>query len=116
MDALALVTNLNAVIRRMSGAAASGKVRFVKVVTTIGKPGVAAAAIAKGFLGFVMTHVEGVNPATLNGAAQDGPIGWCQVTKTSVGLLSRTISVKRACFLRNMSLIWVTAYLARQLP
>lgn len=61
----------NAAIKVMSGAAAGREVALVKVVTTIGKPGVAVAAITKRPHGFVVAHVEGDNKPTLNGA----PIG-----------------------------------------
>jgi pSer/pThr/pTyr-binding forkhead associated (FHA) protein len=61
----------NAAIKVMSGAAAGREVPLVKVVTTIGKPGVAVAAITKRPHGFVIAHVEGVNKPSLNGA----PIG-----------------------------------------
>ena len=53
----------------LSGAAAGREVPLVKVVTTIGKPGVAVAAITKRPHGFVVAHVEGTNKPTLNGAA-----------------------------------------------
>ncbi|MBK0391287.1 FHA domain-containing protein [Ramlibacter algicola] len=65
---------LNAVkgaIKVLSGAAAGREVPLVKVVTTIGKPGVAVAAITKRPHGFVVAHVEGGNKPTINGA----PIG-----------------------------------------
>jgi pSer/pThr/pTyr-binding forkhead associated (FHA) protein len=39
------------------------------VVTTIGKPGVAVAAITKRSHGFVVAHVEGANKPMLNGSA-----------------------------------------------
>jgi hypothetical protein len=61
----------NASIKVLSGAAAGREVPLVKVVTTIGKPGVAVAAITKRSHGFVVAHVEGSNKPTLNGA----PIG-----------------------------------------
>jgi pSer/pThr/pTyr-binding forkhead associated (FHA) protein len=61
----------SAAIKVMSGAAAGREVALVKVVTTIGKPGVAVAAITKRPHGFVVAHVEGDNKPTLNGA----PIG-----------------------------------------
>lgn len=61
----------SAAIKVMSGAAAGREVALVKVVTTIGKPGVAVAAITKRPHGFVVVHVEGDNRPTLNGA----PIG-----------------------------------------
>ena len=58
-------------IKVLSGAAAGREVPLVKVVTTIGKPGVAVAAITRRPHGFVVAHVEGVNRPTLNGV----PIG-----------------------------------------
>ena len=61
----------NAAIKVMSGAAAGREVPLVKVVTTIGKPGVAVAAITKRPHGFVIAHVEGANRPSLNGS----PIG-----------------------------------------
>ncbi|HEY8048239.1 MAG TPA: FHA domain-containing protein [Ramlibacter sp.] len=60
---------VNASIKVLSGAAAGRQVPLVKVVTTIGKPGVAVAAITKRPHGFVVAHVEGNNKPTLNGAA-----------------------------------------------
>ncbi len=60
---------LAAAIKVLSGAAAGREVPLVKVVTTIGKPGVAVAAITKRPHGFVVAHVEGANKPTLNGAA-----------------------------------------------
>jgi pSer/pThr/pTyr-binding forkhead associated (FHA) protein len=60
-----------AAIKVMSGAAAGREVALVKVVTTIGKPGVAVAAITKRPQGFVVAHVEGDSKPTLNGA----PVG-----------------------------------------
>ena len=65
------VATPSAAIKVMSGAAAGREVPLVKVVTTIGKPGVAVAAITKRPHGFVISHVEGVNKPSLNGA----PIG-----------------------------------------
>ena len=64
-------TATNAAIKVMSGAAAGREVPLIKVVTTIGKPGVAVAAITKRPHGFVIAHVEGVNKPSLNGV----PIG-----------------------------------------
>ena len=60
-----------AAVRVMSGAAAGREVPLIKVVTTIGKPGVAVAAITKRPQGFVVVHVEGAEKPMLNGA----PIG-----------------------------------------
>ena len=60
-----------AAIKVLSGAAAGREVALVKVVTTIGKPGLAVAAITKRLHGFVVVHVEGSSKPTLNGS----PIG-----------------------------------------
>ena len=62
---------VSAAIKVMSGAAAGREVSLVKVVTTIGKPGVAVAAITRRPHAFVIAHVEGVNKPFLNGI----PIG-----------------------------------------
>jgi pSer/pThr/pTyr-binding forkhead associated (FHA) protein len=74
-DAAAATANAgtvpNATIKVISGAAAGREVALVKVVTTVGKPGVAVAAITKRPQGFIVTHVEGAGKLTLNGA----PIG-----------------------------------------
>ncbi len=61
----------NAAIKVMSGAAAGREVPLVKVVTTIGKPGVTVAAITKRPHGYVVALVEGATPPTVNGT----PIG-----------------------------------------
>jgi FHA domain len=60
-----------AAIKVLSGAASGREVPLTKVVTTIGKPGVAVAAITKRSHGFVVHHVEGAGNPTLNGI----PIG-----------------------------------------
>ena len=67
--ATAEAASVAAAIKVLSGAAAGREVPLVKVVTTIGKPGVAVAAITKRPHGFVVAHVEGANKPTLNGAA-----------------------------------------------
>jgi pSer/pThr/pTyr-binding forkhead associated (FHA) protein len=67
--AAADLAGVKATIKVLSGAAAGREVPLVKVVTTIGKPGVAVAAITKRPHGFVVAHVEGGNKPTLNGAA-----------------------------------------------
>jgi pSer/pThr/pTyr-binding forkhead associated (FHA) protein len=67
--AAAELGGLTASIKVLSGAAAGREVPLVKVVTTIGKPGVAVAAITKRPHGFVVAHVEGSNKPTINGAA-----------------------------------------------
>jgi hypothetical protein len=61
-----------AAIKVLSGAAAGREVQLVKVVTTIGKPGVAVAAITRRPIGFVVAHVEGASVPTLNGIPVSG--------------------------------------------
>ncbi len=58
----------SAAIRVLNGAAAGREVALVKVVTTIGKPGVAVAAITRRPHGFVVAHVDGADNPRLNGA------------------------------------------------
>lgn len=55
-----------AAIKVISGAAAGREVTLVKTVTTIGKPGVAVAAITRRPHGYAVALVEGVNRPTLN--------------------------------------------------
>jgi len=62
---------LQGCIRVLSGAASGREVPLIKVVTTVGKPGVAVAAITRRQHGFVVAHVEGVGNPLLNGT----PIG-----------------------------------------
>lgn len=59
----------NAAIKVMSGAAAGREVPLVKVVTTIGKPGVAVAAITRRPHGYVVALVEGEARPTVNDKA-----------------------------------------------
>jgi hypothetical protein len=56
-------------IRVISGTAAGREVSLVKVVTTLGKPGVAVAAITRKLQGYVVVHVEGNERPLLNGDA-----------------------------------------------
>jgi hypothetical protein len=58
---------LKASIKVLSGAASGREVPLTKVVTTIGKPGVAVAAITRRKRGFVVHHVEGAGNPMLNG-------------------------------------------------
>ncbi len=60
---------VSGIIRVTSGAAAGREVSLQKVVTTIGKPGIAVASIARRHHGFVLAHVEGPEMPLLNGAA-----------------------------------------------
>lgn len=65
-----------AAIKVLSGSASGREVPLTKVVTTIGKPGHAVAAITRRQQGFVVAHVEGVSHPSLNGS----PIGAEPVT------------------------------------
>lgn len=58
---------LSAAVRVLSGPAVGREVALLKVVTTIGKPGVAVASITKRHQGFVLAHVEGAEFPLLNG-------------------------------------------------
>jgi len=62
---------MSGAIKVMSGAAAGREVPLLKVVTTIGKPGVAVAAITRRPHGFVIAVVEGTVRLSVNGA----PVG-----------------------------------------
>lgn len=57
----------NAHIKVLNGPAAGREALLTKVVTTIGKPGVAVAAITRRQHGYVVHHVEGAGNPTLNG-------------------------------------------------
>lgn len=60
--------SVQASIKVLSGVASGREVLLSKVVTTIGKPGVAVAAITRRQQGYVVHHVEGSGNPTLNGA------------------------------------------------
>ena len=61
------VPNLRAAIKVLSGASAGREVPLTKVVTTLGKPGVAVASITRRPHAFVLAHVDGNMRPTLNG-------------------------------------------------
>ena len=58
-------------VRVLSGAAAGRAMVLQKVVTTLGKPGVAVATITRRSQGFMLAHVDGSEVPRLNGT----PIG-----------------------------------------
>lgn len=60
-----------AAVQVMSGPSAGRQVPLLKVVTTVGKPGVAVAAITRRSSGYVVALVEGAIKPTVNGS----PIG-----------------------------------------
>lgn len=55
-------------LRVLSGTASGREVPLIKVVTTVGKPGVAVASITRRQNGYVLAHVEGAGVTLLNGA------------------------------------------------
>ena len=59
---------VGAAIKVMSGPAAGREVALIKIVTTIGKPGVGVAAITKRHQEFVIAHIEGTDRPYVNGA------------------------------------------------
>jgi pSer/pThr/pTyr-binding forkhead associated (FHA) protein len=71
LGGVGVMQSTSAAIKVLSGAAVGREVPLTKIVTTIGKPGVAVAAITKRQQGFVVHHVEGGGNPTLNGV----PIG-----------------------------------------
>ena len=66
-EAAAAVSLGPAAIKVISGSAAGREVALTKVVTTIGKPGVAVAAITRRPHGYVVAMVEGTVKPTVNG-------------------------------------------------
>lgn len=63
---------LAASVRITSGPAAGREMALTKVVTTLGKPGVAVASITRRHHGFVLAHVEGADLPVLNGTSLKG--------------------------------------------
>ncbi len=57
-----------ALIKVLNGAAAGREVALVKVVTTVGKPGVQVASITRRPNGYAFSHVEGAHRPSVNGA------------------------------------------------
>lgn len=68
---------LPASIKVLSGVAAGREMPLVKVVTTVGKPGVAVASITHRGHNFILVHVEGDGTTLLNGqvvATESSPL------------------------------------------
>ena len=65
------VADAEAVIKVLSGRAIGRELALTKPVTTLGKPGVAVAAITRRSSGFVLHHAEGEARVQINGT----PIG-----------------------------------------
>jgi len=63
----ATARELHGSIRVLSGTASGREMPLIKVVTTVGKPGVAVAAITRRQHGFVVAHVDGEASPMLNG-------------------------------------------------
>lgn len=66
--AAAEAANVSGSLKVLSGAASGREVPLTKVVTTVGKPGVAVASITRRQNGYVLAHVEGSGVTLLNGA------------------------------------------------
>lgn len=60
-----------AAIQVLSGSGSGKMLELVKTVTTLGKPGVQVAVIARRPQGYFITHVEGANFPVVNGRALD---------------------------------------------
>jgi pSer/pThr/pTyr-binding forkhead associated (FHA) protein len=62
-------------VRLLNGANANREMTLTKIVTTLGKPGVAVASITRKADSWIIAHVEGDAPATVNGVSvRDAPI------------------------------------------
>ncbi len=59
-------------VQILSGPSAGKEMVLVKALTTLGKPGVQVAVIAKRPQGYFITHVEGTNYPVVNGHPLDG--------------------------------------------
>jgi hypothetical protein len=59
-------------IKVLNGAAAGRQVVLTKVVTTVGRPGVQVASIARRHDGYACAHVEGATRPRINGVAIEG--------------------------------------------
>jgi hypothetical protein len=62
---------LAAAIQILNGANAGRELELTKTLTTLGKPGVQVAVIAKRPHGFFITHVEGAQFPVINGKPLD---------------------------------------------
>ena len=60
-------TNGLAALQLLNGPSAGKVLELTKELTTLGKPGVQVAVIARRPRGYSLTHIEGENPALLNG-------------------------------------------------
>lgn len=57
----------------LNGANAGKTLDLVKPLTTLGKPGVQVAVIARRPQGYFLSHIEGVRQPLVNGVAISGP-------------------------------------------
>ena len=60
---------LTAVIKILRGVGAGKEIALTKTMTTIGRPGIQVAVLAKTQHGFGLTHIEGRVPALVNGTS-----------------------------------------------
>lgn len=70
---MAGLASRQAAIRMLSGNAAGREVPLVKIVTTLGKPGVAVASITQKPHGFVLAQLEGAAPSLKLNGQEVGP-------------------------------------------
>ena len=61
-----------AAVQVLSGAGAGKTLELVKTLTTLGKPGIQVAVIARRPQGYFITHVEGASYPIINGKVLDG--------------------------------------------
>ena len=84
------------VIQLLSGGNAGKEMDLVKTLTTLGKPGVQVAVIARRPHGYFITHVEGANFPVINGA----PIG-TQAHQLADHDVIELAGIKMEFFLKN---------------
>jgi pSer/pThr/pTyr-binding forkhead associated (FHA) protein len=64
-----LAEKSTAVIKILKGIGAGKEIALTKTMTTIGRPGIQVAVLAKSRQGFSLTHIEGKVPALVNGTS-----------------------------------------------
>lgn len=72
--AASMMSERHAVIRMLTGSMAGKEVSLYKVVTTLGRPGMAIASITQKPHGFVLTHMEGESATLKLNGQEVGPL------------------------------------------
>lgn len=70
--AAAIANSAKAALQLLNGPNIGKELELTKDVTTLGKPGVQVAVIARRPLGYYITHIEGGQPSQLNGRPLSG--------------------------------------------